>query len=748
MENNHESMDDELLFLDDVENTDPNSPSIEPLTWRIMIVDDDPDVHSATTFALSNLAIQGRNLSFLHAYSASEAKQMLVAEKDIPVILLDVVMEQDDAGLQLVNVIRNEIGLSEVRIILRTGQPGYAPEIDAIRDYDINDYKTKSELTRTKLFTTVTSAVRSYDQICAIKSLLHGSDMTIKSSRELILKTNLNDFSECAVQNLSHYFAQNNTDILLAKLEPANETFSLLAGHGKYTQITTEPETILNNIIESDNPILLPSIEACFNQQQHVTNPYDAALYLNNSTATRYALYIKRDKPLTPQDTRFLEVYSSNASVCLDNVLLNTRLRDQAFIDPLTLLPNRLKMLHFIDDVLSVSEHKETSLALVDIDNFAEVNNALGHQFGDALLITVAKRLSQHFDQTCKVARITSDCFAIMGNNQHVCPEVILPLFDTPFAIENQDAQISATVGLVKLGEYEGNSTDALKDTNIALKRAKKQQRGNFIYFTNNMGTEIRERVKLMRALNNALEKNQLFVVYQPQVDIGSGKVVGAEALIRWKTPEGKFIPPDQFIPIAEYSGLIIEIGEWVLRTACFQLKELIDAGYNDFKMSVNVSQTQFSHPEFLNTVKNALNDTQIPAHLLDLEITESMAMDDPHFLLETLHKLKSLGIKISIDDFGTGFSSLSFIQKLPIDQLKIDRSFVTPIEDENSIASIPKMIIQLCKSLNISVISEGIENLNQALALSSFGCPYAQGYYYSKPLEVPQLLTWLKERN
>ena len=237
-------------------------------------------------------------------------------------------------------------------------------------------------------------------------------------------------------------------------------------------------------------------------------------------------------------------------------------------------------------------------------------------------------------------------------------------------------------------------------------------------------------------------------MVYQPQVDIRTGKAVGAEALLRWKTAEGKFIPPDQFIPIAEYSGLIIEMGDWVLRQSCSELKTLLSKGYQDFKMSVNVSQAQFLHPEFLNSVRRAITDSGVPAHLLDLEITESMAMEDPIFLMETLHQLKKIGVKISIDDFGTGFSSLSYLQKLPIDQLKIDRSFVSQIVDANSSASIPKMIIQLCQSLGLTVIAEGVEELKQAEALMSFGCSLAQGYYYAKPLEVPNLHEWLLLRS
>jgi len=733
-----QSSQDELVFLEELEQSGSQVPTEPGLSWRIMIIDDDPDVHSATTFALNNLEIHQRPLSFLHAHSAVEAKEILKNETNIAVILLDVVMEQEDAGLQLVTVIRNELGLSEVRIILRTGQPGYAPEIEAIRDFDINDYKTKSELTRTKLFTTITSAIRSYEQIGSINAQKRAADITTRSGKELIATTNLNEFSAIAIQSIIDYFQQSTITLLFLKQEKPGSSIHIIVGNGQFTHLLNTP------LKSTDNATIFQAVENCLSQQQNSHDALHSVLYLNNTTHTRCAVYVGVNKSMSALDARFLDVFSNNASVCLDNVLLNVRLHNHAFTDPLTNLPNRLKLLHMLDHILAQKNRSQTTLALIDIDHFAETNNALGHHFGDLLLCAVAERLRHHFDHSCKLARVTGDTFAIVGNNDIVRPEIILSLFYAPFLIEKQDVQLSATIGLVKLDDYEGETADALKDTNIALKRAKKSQRSGFMYFTHKMGVDIRERVHLMHALNSAFHKDHLFVVYQPQVNIRSGKVVGAEALLRWKTADGTLIPPDDFIPIAEYSGLIIELGAWVLRKACFELQDLVQQGHTDFKMSVNVSQAQFSHPEFINSVRDAITESGIPPHLLDLEITESMAMEDPASLMETLHELKKIGVKISIDDFGTGFSSLNYLQKLPIDQLKIDRSFISQIVDANSDASIPKMIIQLCESLGLTVIAEGVEELNQAQTLMSLGCPLAQGFYYSKPLETLKLSEWL----
>jgi EAL domain-containing protein (putative c-di-GMP-specific phosphodiesterase class I) len=258
------------------------------------------------------------------------------------------------------------------------------------------------------------------------------------------------------------------------------------------------------------------------------------------------------------------------------------------------------------------------------------------------------------------------------------------------------------------------------------------------------MGVEIRERVRMMHALRTAFGQNQLFVVYQPQIDLVTRRPVGAEALLRWQTPDGKFISPDRFIPIAEYSGLIIDLGEWVMRTACRELVDLRKAGHHDFMMSINVSQVQFRHPLFLDMLKRALEDTGAPPQNIELEITESMAMEEPDLLIKMLGQIKQTGVSIAIDDFGTGFSSLSYLQRLQIDRLKIDRAFVTEITGSARGSSIAEMVIQLGRNLGLAVIAEGVEDERQAQILQALGCPLAQGFLFARPMTAAALDSWL----
>lgn len=576
---------DTLHFLDDESDAGVSAG----LVWRLMIIDDEPDVHRATTFALAGVKILGRPLQFLHAYSAADATQQLRTELDVAVILLDVVMEREDAGLALVKTIRQDLRLTELRIILRTGQPGYAPEIETIHDFDINDYKTKSELTRTKLYATVTAAVRAYEQIRKLDQL--------------------------------------------------------------------------------------------------------------------------------------------------------------AFYDRLCSLPNRNKFIDVSDDRLASCQHDTDVIAILDIDDFSEINDALGHQQGDRLLQSVAERLKTELGPEVILARLGGDTFGLMGPYTVVDPVTVLDLFRAPFKVHEDSMVVTATMGLT---QFLGNGIagrDALKDANIALKLAKKSRRGGFVMFSAEMGADIRERVRLLQALRHAVESERLFVVYQPQVNLNSGELVGVEALIRWRNEDGTFVPPDRFIPLAEASGMIVAIGDWVLRVACHELVRLQAMGLPDLRMSVNVSQIQFRHPEFLEKLRAAIVETGINPTCLELEITESVAMDDPDFMLETLHKIRKMEISIAIDDFGTGYSSLSHLRQLPIDRLKIDRAFVTELNNAVLGGHIASMVIELGRKLNLTVIAEGIEEEFQAQTLLSMGCHEGQGYLYAKPMVSSQLVQWVQDR-
>ncbi len=732
---------DDLVFLDEaISASENNALGTKKDAWQVMIIDDDADVHSATTFALSNVEIQNRPLVFLHAYSAQQARDILANESNIAVILLDVVMEQQDEGLQLVHYIRDVLHRAEVRIILRTGQPGYAPEIDAIQQFDINDYKTKSELTRIKLFTVVTAAIRSYEQICTINSSSSGLDMILRASTDLMALQTLEEFTAGVLKKIAQLLDIPTHGLFCVQETLHNEETELfvVAATGSYQDLLNHPVSTFKDVQIGH------TLTRARNERRHIYGREYTALYFAGSAAGNFTAFFKTGRALNEIELRLLEVFCSNISVGLANIMLLTRLHNSAFYDSLTKLPNRTRLKEIIDENLISSRNHPTTLALIDIDHFAETNDTLGHQFGDLLLLAVATRLQSRLGNRLVVARVGGDTFGVLGDDIQVNPAAVLAQFERPFNIDGQDVQLSATVGLVCLSEHEGRGVEALKNAHIALKRAKMQQRTGHLYFSRSMGIDIRERVNMMHALRTAFEEKRLFVVYQPQIDMVTRAPVGAEALLRWQAEDETMISPNRFIPIAEYSGLIIELGEWVLRQACQELVRIQRLGFSNFMMSINVSQVQFRHPHFLSMLRKALEDTNAPPHCIELEITESMAMEEPDALIKLLDQIAETGVSIAIDDFGTGFSSLSHLQKLNVDRLKIDRAFVTEITDSSRGSSIAEMIIQLGHNLELDVIAEGVEDERQAKILTELGCPFGQGYLFSHPLNPDVLHDWL----
>jgi diguanylate cyclase (GGDEF)-like protein len=724
---------DELDFADEpCAGPGPATTALAGPAWRVMIVDDDDDVHSSTTFALGALALHGRPLTFLHAYSAHEARSMLAYEPDIAVILLDVVMEQADAGLHLVRHIRGELGMHDVRIILRTGQPGYAPEMDAVNGYDINDYRTKSELTRTKLCTAVTAALRSYEQIRELGVGRNALARVISASAALLALHGVVAVSAGVLDQLALLVGQPRAGMLGALQDGIVE---VLANAGRI-------------IVPGGGPEL--ALRAAVAARASQLGPDSITLFFPGKSGCDFAAWMPLQRPLDPLYKDVLAVFCAQVAVCLENARLVAHLHESAFHDKLTGLPNRSRLVELVEAALAGKRRNESTLALIDIDHFAETNDALGHQFGDLLLVAVSQRLASLLIfgkyPGMSIARVGPDIFGVLGPADAVNPDLLLQLFDVPYSIDGQHVQLSATIGLVRLSEHDGHSADALKDADIALKRAKSQQRSGHFYFTRCMGVEIRERVHMMHALRLGFQQGELSLVYQPQVELLSRRPIGAEALLRWTTRDGVQIGPERFIPIAEYSGLIVQIGEWVLREACAELVRIHAAGYTDFTISVNVSLVQFKHPLFLPMLEAALADTGAPARHVELEITESMAMEEPDQLAALLIEVKRTGVCIAVDDFGTGFSSLSHLQKLHVDRLKIDRAFVIEITNSARGSSIAEMVIQLGENLGLSIVAEGVEDERQAQVLQALGCPLAQGFLFSRPLAPQLLIDWLAE--
>jgi diguanylate cyclase (GGDEF)-like protein len=423
--------------------------------------------------------------------------------------------------------------------------------------------------------------------------------------------------------------------------------------------------------------------------------------------------------------------------------------------DSLTQLPNRNLLKDRLKQAIAHA-HRSNGLVAVlflDLDRFKLVNDSLGHRAGDLLLQEIAKRLTFSVRKEDTVARLGGDEFVMVlqglahSEQAALVARKVLEQIRQPVALDKQEFYVNCSIGISLFPKDGKNVSALLKHADIALHRVKEQGRNNLQFYTNEMNTRFNERLKLAHDLRQALESDQLNLHYQPQIELRSGRVVGVEALLRWQHPQLGAIPPTQFVPLAEENGLIVPIGEWVLRTACDQAKAWRDMNLSDLRMSVNLSARQFMQVNLLDQVYKILRETTSHPLHLELEITESLLMTDVKEAIKILQAFKAIGVCIAIDDFGTGYTSLSYLQRLPVDRLKIDRSFVQAIALDSDVAAIALAIITMAHSLQLKVIAEGVENKTQINFLKTNRCDEIQGYYFCPPQSSKKMTALLSDR-
>ncbi len=422
------------------------------------------------------------------------------------------------------------------------------------------------------------------------------------------------------------------------------------------------------------------------------------------------------------------------------------KIRHVAHHDALTGLPNRLHLQIGLEQVIAAAkrENQEVALMFIDLDRFKIINDTLGHNFGDGLLVEVAHRLRACVRESDLLARLGGDEFVVALAGDDVVnaaiqvAEKIISSLSHPYQIEGRILHSTASIG-ISLYPHDGGSIESLmKTADTAMYHAKATGRNNFQFFSPEMNQSSNERLLLENSLHRALERGEFAVHYQPQVDIASGRLVGAEALIRWHHPERGMVSPLQFIPLAEENGMILPIGTWVLREVCRQIRAWRELGLTDLRFAVNLSPRQFRQENLVDNILEILREFDVPASALELEITEGSIMENADAAVSLLNQLSRHGLSIAIDDFGTGYSSLSHLKRFPVSKLKIDRSFVMDIPGDPDDSAIAIAVIQLARSLGLKTVAEGVETAEQRQFLSGQGCDMLQGYWYSKPLDAP----------
>jgi len=426
----------------------------------------------------------------------------------------------------------------------------------------------------------------------------------------------------------------------------------------------------------------------------------------------------------------------------------NEKLVQAALHDPLTQLPNRVLLQDRIERAIEKAARREFGLALMfcDLDGFKNVNDAYGHQLGDRLLVQFSKKIGALLRSQDTFARLGGDEFVIVmaidsPDDAALMAEQISSAISEPFLIDNAELLVSASIGIALYPEDASNERELMAHADAAMYHVKHTGRNGHAFFTSTMQAGTRQRLRLLQDLRRAAERNELLLHYQPKFPAGSKRANGAEALLRWNHPELGMLSPDVFIPVAERSGLIIPIGEWVLDAACAQLRKWHDAGNPDWSMAVNLSPLQFASPTLVDTVRDVLQRYALDPRQLTLEVTESTAMKDVEATLQMLEALTAMGVRIAIDDFGTGYSSLLYLKRMPATELKIDRAFVRDLEHNSEDAAIVSSIIALGRTLQLQVVAEGVETEAQRNFLGELGCDVLQGYHLGRPMAAADFI-------
>jgi diguanylate cyclase (GGDEF)-like protein/PAS domain S-box-containing protein len=433
--------------------------------------------------------------------------------------------------------------------------------------------------------------------------------------------------------------------------------------------------------------------------------------------------------------------------------LAEERVQFLAYYDALTGLPNRTLLQDRLAKALAGARRRKDKVAVLflDLDRFKNINDSLGHSVGDLLLQKVSERLKRWAREQDTVARVGGDEFLIVLSavkdvaDAAVAAGRIRDAMTSEFVIQGRSLSVRCSLGISIFPDHGLDAESLIKNADAAMYSAKEGGRNKFSFFTQDMNAQAVERLTLENSLRSALEKGELFLVYQPQMEISTASIIGLEALLRWQHPDLGLVPPDKFIRIAENSGLIMPIGEWVLRTACSQARKWQDEGLPSVSVAVNVSAVQFRQEGFCELIRRVLRETGLAPQYLELELTESLLLSNADVMFSVLQELRAMGLKLAIDDFGTGYSSLSYLRQFPVSKLKIDRSFIRDVAVNPDDAAITTAIISMAKSLNLRVIAEGVEDEAQMSFLRAHQCDEIQGYYFSKPLAVDKVADKLR---
>ncbi|XAH22536.1 EAL domain-containing protein [Xylophilus sp. GW821-FHT01B05] len=713
----------------------------------ILTVDDDLQFQQALHQALTGFRYQDHPVRLQSAQSATEAARILAAQPDVAVVILDVVMETDDAGLRLVRSVRELLGNSEVRIVLLTGQPGMSSLKKSLDTLDINDYWLKTELTHERLHGILTGNLRAWEQIHALNRARQGLQTIVEASNSLNRARNLEEFSEHVIRELSRLLGLDPEGVVCVQASGTDagdpHKAWVVGAAGRFA-------SAISHRLQSfaDAPIRDLLLQSLSQQATVETETSQVLFFPATANSPQAAVYLATRQRLDETERELLGVFCTNIQSGLINVSLTSQLNRMALEDSQLSLPNANALMRCVDTILDMQGPRDRMLLLVDLNQYSQGCLSLGIEQGDLMLQRMARHLCSVFPPPCMVARLHDDTFGIVGPAAMVDEARIESLESA----DPDDDQLPPFIGMyaarMDLDSYRGGARGAMAAGMLLLRRARAQGLRQLVDYWPGMERETDRHFTLSRQLYQGLQDEQLSIELQPQIDLATGAIVGAEALARWTQPDGTRVPPAQFVPVAEASGQVVHLGRLVIGLACRALVALAQAGFAQVSVAVNVSALQLARRSFVSEITGLLALHGIAPQRLELEITESAMMGDHQANIAVLQQLRGLGFRIAVDDFGTGHSSLAYLQDLPLTMLKVDRSFIQEIGEQEAPARrapIAAMVIGLGAHLGLKVLAEGVENAAQAEWLRERGCGLAQGYYFARPEPLPAFIERLR---
>ncbi|WP_454917610.1 EAL domain-containing protein [Xanthobacter sediminis] len=707
----------------------------------VLSVDDDSLFQRSVELSLAQFRYRDARVEFIKAGSAAQAAKVLAERPEIALILLDVMMETDDAGLRLVRNIREAVGNAEVRIVLLTGQPGMAPMLPSLELLDISDYWLKTELSNARLHSILVTNLRTWEQIRALNRARRGLQGIVEASNALSRARGFEDFACRMILQLAGLFGVAADGLVCVRRDGVAEGAATIIGAAGRFQPALGHE--LGNL--ADNRIRA-LIDTALAEQASLERDDCQVLFFSGSEpeTAQTAAYLATGRPLDRTERELLGVFVTNIATGLANVALSSRLDRLAFEDPLLAIPNANALRRAVEAALDLPVPRNRVLLLLELDQYSESCVSLGVEQGNEMLKAVVERLQRLFPLPCILARLHEDTFAVLGPADLIRTEHLRGIEIGP------DAEGTPFIGVdsarVDLDRARGSAQNVLAAGLLLLRRARLLGGGETLDYAPDLDVEVERRFLRSRELYRALQRDEIGVVFQPQVDLETRRVVGAEVLARWTLPDGRVIPPVEFIAMAEANGLIVPLGLRILRKACAAQRQLDAAGFG-LTLAVNVSPRQLARDEFAAEAAACCREFGVDPRTIELEITESIAVQQHESARGVLDALKAMGFPLAIDDFGTGYSSLTLLSSLRPAKLKIDRSFVCRLGDPESDTNITEMMVKLGHRMNLQVLAEGVETEAEAEWLRAAGCHLAQGYLFARPEPFDALVARLGGR-